>query len=53
MIKVYFEAFGYAELVAVFRDEETYQACLPALEILAEKNRMYITESVEEDLQIN
>lgn len=51
MIKVYFETENgsYAELVAIFDNEETYAACLPALEKLAKKNRMpKVTESVEE-----
>ena len=32
MIHVYFEHNGIAELVAIFRDEETYHSCLPVLE---------------------
>ena len=32
MIKVFFEHNGIAELVTIFRDEEIYQSCLPALE---------------------
>jgi len=35
MITVYFETNGYAEKVAVFENEETYLACLPALQKLA------------------
>ena len=47
MIKVYFETNNwYATTVAYFDDEETYNACLPALEKLAEESRMFVTESV-------
>ena len=55
MVKVYFENLGangqsnYAEVVATFIDEETYTACLPALEILAQQNNYIVTESIEED----
>ena len=48
MIKVHFEAKGYAELVAVFKDEQMYDACLSSLQELATKNHYTITESVEE-----
>ncbi|HHT9135836.1 MAG TPA: hypothetical protein ACFYEK_01185 [Candidatus Wunengus sp. YC60] len=50
MIKVYFETERpkYAEQVAIFDDEETYHACLPALEKLAKKHNFdLVTESVE------
>ena len=47
MIKVYFETENwYCVPVAYFDDEETYNACLPALEKLAEESRMFVTESV-------
>lgn len=51
MVKVYFEMENwYAELVAKFDDEETYHACLPALEELCKKCHFdYITESIEEE----
>ena len=41
MVKVYFELDNgkYAELVAIFDDEETYDACLPALEKLCKKKQ--------------
>lgn len=52
MIKVYFESGSHAELVAVFVDEETYDTCLPALEKLAEENRMIVTESVNEEVAL-
>jgi hypothetical protein len=51
MVKVYFEMDNgkYAELVAIFDDEETYASCLPALEILCKKHHFdLITESVDE-----
>ena len=47
MIKVYFETNNrYATTVAYFDNEETYNACRPALEKLAEESRMFVTESV-------
>lgn len=49
MVKVYFETSSYCHQAAIFDDEETYNACLPALEKLREKNRFeYISESVED-----
>jgi hypothetical protein len=49
MVKAYFETNSYSELVAVFKDEQTYQACLPALQKLAKKNNFdRVTESVVE-----
>lgn len=56
MVKVYFELDNgkYAELVAIFDNEETYDACLPALEKLAEKHNFdMVTESVDEETTIN
>jgi hypothetical protein len=56
MVKVYFELDNgkYAELVAIFDDEETYDACLPALEKLAKKNNFdLVTESIDEEKTIN
>ena len=47
MIKVYFETENwYCVPVAYFDDEETYNACLPALEKLAEESKMFVIESV-------
>ena len=46
IIKVYFESNSTAELVATFNDEEIYIACVPALEKLAKKNKMMLSESV-------
>ena len=49
MIKVYFETKNwFATTVAYFDNEETYNACLPALEKLAEESRMFVTESINE-----
>ena len=49
MIKVYFETDNWFCMpVAYFDDEDTYMACLPALEALAGKNGYIVTESVKE-----
>lgn len=50
MVKVFFETMvgGYCELVATFVNEETYIVCLPALEKMAEENRMFVTEDIED-----
>jgi hypothetical protein len=56
MIKVYFETTKdgstsdgrYAELIGIFRDEETYDVCITVLDELARNNGMILTESVEE-----
>ena len=56
MVKVYFELENgkYAELVAIFDDEATYDVCLPALEKLAKKNNFdLVTESIDEEKTIN
>jgi hypothetical protein len=54
MVKVYFETGGYAELVAIFDSEETYNACLPALEKLRKKHGFdFISESIVDDKTIN
>lgn len=55
MVKVYFELDNgkYAELVAIFDTEETYDVCLPALEKLAEKHNFdMVTESVVEEIEL-
>jgi len=44
-ITVYFEAKAGAHQVAQFDSEETYMACLPALEKLAESKGYVVTES--------
>lgn len=47
MVKAYFENKHHSELVAIFQDEETYDACLPALEMLARLHNFdMVTESV-------
>lgn len=54
MVKAYFETNSHCELIAVFNDEITYEACLPALEKLAKKNNFdRVTESVVETELIN
>jgi hypothetical protein len=48
MIRVFFERKGYAELVAVFMDEYTYNDCLPKLERLCKDMGFdKVTESIE------
>ena len=42
MITIHFENKHYSEQVAVFSDEETYLACLPALELLAKESEMNV-----------
>ena len=49
MVKVYFESERHAELVAIFETSEAYNACSKALEKCAKKDRMFVTESVEEE----
>lgn len=51
MIKVYFQtkAADVSELVAVFDTEELYNKCSPALEKMAEENRMIVTESCDDE----
>jgi hypothetical protein len=54
MIKVYFEVlYTHCELIAVFDDEDTYNACLPALEAIAEERGGIITEGVYEDITMD
>lgn len=53
MIKVYFESKNHAQLVAIFDTDELYNVCLPSLEKEAKKHRMRVTESVEEEIEIN
>jgi len=58
MVKVYFENLSangtsnYAEIVAIFIDEETYNASRPALVGLANHNNMIVTESVDEEVDL-
>jgi hypothetical protein len=48
-VTVYFEAKAGAHVVAHFDGEETYMACLPALETLAESKGYIVTESVDHE----
>lgn len=52
-IKVYFESNSHADLVATFYDGSMYNLCLPVLKREAKINRMIVTESVEEEGEIN
>jgi hypothetical protein len=45
-VTVYFEAKSGSHIVAHFDEEETYMACLPALETLAERKGYIVTESL-------
>ena len=57
MIKVYFEHLGSngtsvsSDLVAVFDDEKTYEACAHALRRKARKEGMVVTESFHDDVR--
>jgi hypothetical protein len=48
-VTVYFEAGAGAHVVAQFDEEDTYMACLPALEALAESKGYIVTESLDFD----
>jgi len=50
MITVYFESGRHAEIVAKFESEDVYMACLPVLEAIAKENRMFVTETMNEDV---
>lgn len=52
MVIAYLESGSHADVVGIFDDEETYEACVPALEKLAEKHRMTLTESVRDEQSI-
>jgi hypothetical protein len=52
MIKVFFESKYHAEEVGMFNDEDVYLACLPSLKKLAKKDRMIVTETVEESSEL-
>lgn len=55
MVTVYFEMENskYCEKAAIFDNEATYTACLPALEKLAKENGFdYISESVDEEAEL-
>ena len=48
MVTVYFESKIHAEPVAIFDSEEMYDACFGALDKIARKRGMSITESINE-----
>lgn len=54
MVKVYFEMHsGAAELVAVFADDDMYEACLPQLEAYCLKQGWdLVTESIDEGVSL-
>lgn len=54
MIKVYFQSItgSHSELVAVFNDEKIYHDSLYALELIADRQRCIVTESVEDTTEI-
>lgn len=45
-VTVFFESGAGAHMVAQFDEDETYMACLPALEALAQTKGYIVTESV-------
>ena len=53
MVKVYFESNGYAELVAIFDDNDTYVMCAKILERFAKRSGMILTESVEDEIELS
>lgn len=53
MVRVYFEDGKFSELVAYFANEELYLACLPALELAASMQDMFVTESIVTDTEID
>ena len=46
-VTVYFEAKAGSHVVAMFDEEYTYMACLPALETLAKSKGYVVTEIVD------
>ena len=52
MVRVYFESYLHAELVATFETEELYNQCLPMLEAEAKKQGMTVTETVDETFDV-
>ena len=46
-VAVYFEAKAGAHMVALFDEEATYMACVPALEQLANRLGYAVTESLD------
>jgi len=53
MVEVYFESGKFAELVAIFDNEDIYMSCLPALEVIAKNANMVITERVIDTVDID
>ena len=47
MVKVYAESNSHAELIAIFDNEEVYDACSDALDKYAANSRMIVTESLD------
>ena len=47
MVKVYVESNSHAELVAVFANEDAYDACSSSLDEYAAKGRMFISENTD------
>lgn len=49
MVKVYFEtpSGSYAEIVAIFNSEITYDFCIDALKKEAEQMGLIVTESID------
>ena len=41
-----------SEIVAVFDDEVTYKACLPALKKIPKTNRMLLSENINEEIEL-
>ena len=53
MVRVYFETDGYSELVAKFDSEDTFFACVEALEDNARKHNFdVVTESIDEEIDL-
>jgi len=51
MITVYSsDQKNICEIVAIFDDAVTYEACLPALKKIAKTNRMILTEHIDEEI---
>jgi len=55
MVKVYFQTAdkSYSYLAAIFDDEQMYMACLQSLESDAESRGFIVTETIEENLDLD
>ena len=53
MVTVYFKSKTHAEVVAVFPDEDMYNTCFEVLDIEAKKHRMIVTESVQDEIELD